>query len=193
MQNHLIFVKINYEKSGNGNGCMDLNDDSSTEDIFRYLKVIHGDDKKNFLQGRPPYTLYFWMKVDECNLMESVTQQLNDVVGMDTSFNVDVTVDVRKRSANGDLKLEQLSKSIDTANEIGRANVAISEKKVKQDDINKYMDLIENLESKALTFEEKLWTQEEKNPALSIFYSKRLVDFNKQFETHKDKLKQLQG
>ena len=64
-------------------------------------------------------------------------------------------------------------------------------KKVKQDDIYKYMDLIENLESKALTFEEKLWTQEEKNPALSIFYSKRLVDFNKQIETYKDKLKQL--
>ena len=145
------------------------------------------------MQGRPPYTLYFWMKVDECNLMESVTQQLNDVVDMDTSFNVNVTVDVRKRSANGDLKLEQLSKSIDTANEIGRANVAISEKKVKQDDINKYMDLIENLESKALTFEEKLWTQEEKNSALSVFYSKRLVDFNKQIKTHKDKLKQLQG
>ena len=55
------------------------------------------------------------------------------------------------------------------------------------------MDLIENLKSKTLTFEEKLWIQEDKNSALSVFYSKRLVDFNKQIETHKDKLKQLQG
>ena len=38
------------------------------------------------------------MKVDECNLMESVTQQLNDVVGIDTSSNLDVTIDVRKRN-----------------------------------------------------------------------------------------------
>ena len=37
---------MNYEKSGNGDGCMDLNDDSSTEDILRHLKVIDGDDKK---------------------------------------------------------------------------------------------------------------------------------------------------
>lgn len=133
------------------------------------------------------------MKVDECNLMESVTQQLNDVVGIDTSSNLDVTVDVRKRNSNGDLKLEQLSKSIDTANEIARANVAISEKKIKQDDIHKYMDLIENLESKILTFEEKLFTQEDKNSSLSVFYSKRLVDFKKQIETYKEKLKQLQG
>ena len=193
MKNYLIFVKMNYEKSGNGDGCMALNSDSSTEDILKQLKVIDGDDKKNFLQGRPPYTLYFWMKVDECNLMESVTQQLNDVVGIDTSSNLDVTVDVRKRNSNGDLKLEQLSKSIDTANEIARANVAISEKKIKQDDIHKYMDLIENLESKILTFEEKLFTQEDKNSSLSVFYSKRLVDFKKQIETYKEKLKQLQG
>ena len=39
------------------------------------------------------------------------------------------------------------------------------------------MDLIENLESKVLTFEEKLWTQEDKNSTLSVFYMKRLVDF----------------
>ena len=88
---------------------------------FKQLKVIDGEDKKNFLQGRPPYTLYFWMKVDESNLMETVTQQLNDAVGIDTSSNVssnvDVKFDVRKRNANGDLKLDQLRKSIDTAND----------------------------------------------------------------------------
>ena len=55
------------------------------------------------------------------------------------------------------------------------------------------MDLIENLESKTWTFEEKLWTQEDKNSTLSVFYSKRFVDFKKQIETHKEKLKQLQG
>ena len=59
MKNYLIFVKMNYEKSGNGDGCLDLDDDSSTEEIFKQLKVIDGEDKKNFLQGRPPYTLYF--------------------------------------------------------------------------------------------------------------------------------------
>ena len=121
MKNYLIFVKMNYKKSGNGDGCLDLDNDSSTEEIFKQLKVIDGEDKKNFLQGRPPYTLYFWMKVDESNLMETVTQQLNDAVGIDTSSNVDVKFDVRKRNADGDLKLDQLRKSIDTANDIAQA------------------------------------------------------------------------
>ena len=96
-------------------------------------------------------------------------------------------VDVRKRSANDDLKLDQLSESIDTANDIARVQITISEK-IKQDDIHKYIDLIENLESKALPFEEKLWTHEDKNSALSVFYSKHLVDFNTQIQTYKDKL-----
>ena len=60
--------------------------------------------------------------------METVTQQLNDAVGIDTSSNVDVKFDVRKRNANGDLKLDQLSKSIDTANDIAWANFTLSEK-----------------------------------------------------------------
>ena len=136
MKNYLIFVKMNYEKSGNGDGCLDLDDDSSTEEIFKQLKVIDGKDKKIFLQGRPPYTLYFWMKVDESNLMETVTQQLNDAVGIDTSSNVssnvDVKFDVRKRNANGDLKLDQLRKSIDTANDIAQANITFSEKKLSR-------------------------------------------------------------
>ena len=51
------------------------------------------------------------------------------------------------------------------------------------------MDLIENLESKALIFEEKLWTQEDKNSSLSVFYSKRLLNFNNQIQAYKDKLK----
>ena len=162
---------------------------------FKQLKVIDGEDKKNFLQGRPPYTLYFWMKVDESNLMETVTQQLNNAVGIDTSSNVssnvDVKFDVRKRNANGDLKLDQLRKPIDTANDIARANITSSEK-IKQDDIHKYMDLIENLESKVLTFEEKLCTQEDKNSTLSVSYMKRLANFDNQIQSYKEKLKQLQ-
>ena len=65
-------------------------------------------------------------------------------------------------------------------------------KKIKQDDIHKYMDLIENLESKVLTFEEKLCTQEDKNSTLSVFYMKRLADFDNQIQSYKEKLKQLQ-
>ena len=53
------------------------------------------------------------------------------------------------------------------------------------------MDLIENLESKVLTFEEKLWTQEDKNSTLSVFYMKRLVDFENKIQYYKDTLKQL--
>ena len=136
MKNYLIFVKMNYEKSGNSDGCLDLKNDSSTEEILKDLKVIDGDDKKFFLQGRPPYTLCFWMKVDESNLMENVTQQLNDAVGIDTSSNVDVKIDVRKCSANGGLKLDQLSKSIDTANDIAQANVTLSERNLSLNEKN---------------------------------------------------------
>ena len=54
------------------------------------------------------------------------------------------------------------------------------------------MDLIENLESKVLTFEEKLCVQEDKNSTLSVFYMKSLAEFDNQIQSYKEKLKQLQ-
>ena len=37
------------------------------------LEVIDGEDKKNFLRGKSPAVLYLWQKVEEADLMKSVT------------------------------------------------------------------------------------------------------------------------
>jgi len=53
LKNDLVYVKTNYEKSGNGEGCF-TNVDDSLE-----FEQIDGSAKKNFLRGRTPATLYF--------------------------------------------------------------------------------------------------------------------------------------
>jgi len=46
---------------------------------------MDGSDKKNFLRGRSPATLYLWQKAEEFDLLDAITQQLDDSVGIDLS------------------------------------------------------------------------------------------------------------
>ena len=81
LKNDFVYVKNNYEKSGNGEGCL-TNVDDSLE-----FEQIEGSAKKNFLRGRSPATLYLWEKAEEFDLLDSVTQQLDDSIGIDLSSN----------------------------------------------------------------------------------------------------------
>ena len=59
LKNDLVFVKNNYEKSGNGEGCH-----TNIDDSFE-VELIDGSAKKNFLRGRSPAILYLWEKAEE--------------------------------------------------------------------------------------------------------------------------------
>jgi len=81
LKNDLVYVKNNYEKSGNGEGCL-----TNIDDSFEF-EQIDGSAKKNFLRGRSPATLYLWEKAEEFDLLDSVTQQLDGAIGIDLSSN----------------------------------------------------------------------------------------------------------
>ena len=102
----------NYEKSGNGDGCIRKVDDSLD------LEQMDGSDKKNFLRGRSLATLYLWQKAEEFNLLDLITQQLDESVGIDLSSS-DGSEYVGKRKVRSEEEtVLKLNRSIERANEI---------------------------------------------------------------------------
>jgi len=91
-------VKNNYEKSSNGEGYIRKVDDSLD------FEQMDGSDKKNFLRGRSPATLYLWQKAEEFDLLDAITQQLDDSVEMDLSSS-DVSECIKKENFEARKKL----------------------------------------------------------------------------------------
>ena len=161
LKNDLVYVKNNYEKSGNGEGCLSKVDDSLD------FEPIDGSEKKNFLRGRSSATLYLWQKAEEFDLLESITQQLDDCVGIDLSSS-DGSEYIGKRKVRSEEEtVLKLKRSIERANEIAEKSLLLSEEKLKHDKIQTCLEKLSNLETHLMTTEGKLCMVDDKTNALA--------------------------
>ena len=83
------------------------------------------------LRGKSPAVLYFWNKIKEHGLTESVTQQLNISITID-SFSLPESSSVstnKKRKMEEDIKMIRLKNSIDKANKIAHKTLKVERKK----------------------------------------------------------------
>ena len=87
MKNELIIVKMNYEKSGNGDGSLreQLTGGVDSEDYEIEQSLHNACDVSNFLAyGQSPALLYLWKKAEEYNFIGVVCQQLSFESSLDT-------------------------------------------------------------------------------------------------------------
>ena len=185
LKNDLVYVKNNYEKSGNGEGCH-TNIDDSFED-----EVIDGSAKKNFLRGRSPAILYLWEKADEFDLLDSVTQQLDDATGIDISSNDGSELTMKRKFQNEEETVMKLKRSIERANEIAEKTLKIKEHKLHNEKINTCSEKISGLETLLMSTEEKLCLIDDKTSPLASLYNRRIKALTDQIEEQKQKLKEL--
>ena len=75
MKSEMMIVKNNWNASGNGEGTLDRLSN----------QLIDANSKKNFLRGRSPAILYLWERSEECDLIETVCQQLDSKSSYDSS------------------------------------------------------------------------------------------------------------
>ena len=115
-----MYVKSNYENSGNGEGCH-----TNIDDSFE-VELIDGSAKKNFLRGRSPAILYLWEKAEEFDLLDSVTQQLDDAIGIDLSSNDGSELTMKRKFHNEEETGMKLNRSIERANEIAEKTLLLS-------------------------------------------------------------------
>ena len=185
LKNDLVFVKNNYEKSGNGEGCH-----TNIDDSFE-VELIDGSAKKNFLRGRSPAILYLWEKAEEFDLLDSVTQQLDDAIGIDLSSN-DGSEHIGKRKFHSEEEtVIKLNRSIERANEIAEESLLLNEHKLQNDKINTCSEKISALETHLMSTEEKLCLIDDKTSALASLYARRIETLTNQIDEQKKKLKEL--
>ena len=86
MKNEVIIVKMNYEKSGNGDGSLREPEVCSDSDEDEVEQSLHNAcDVSNFLSyGQSPACLYLWKKAEEYNFIGVVCQQLSFESSLDT-------------------------------------------------------------------------------------------------------------
>ena len=77
----MVKVITDWEHSGSGHGIInnlvdngDDNEGNTTE--ARVYEFINGDDRKSFLQERPPHVLYLWHIAYTYDILHTVRQQL---------------------------------------------------------------------------------------------------------------------
>ena len=106
--------------------------DGSDDDADKEMEIFDGSDKKNFLIGGSPAVLYLWNKVEEHDLMESVTQQLSTTTAIDSLSSLDsISVSsIRKRKMIEESRMDILKVSIDEANKIERKTFEIEKQKI---------------------------------------------------------------
>ena len=88
LKNDLVVVKSRYEISGNGDGTVSRTQVESNKNEDRNdpveLELINANDRRNFLNGKSPATLYLWEKAEEYGLLTSVCQQLDPSSAVDS-------------------------------------------------------------------------------------------------------------
>ena len=198
LKNMLVTVKGDWEKSGNGDGCVKIEEGDDESSTYDKLEVIDGEDKKNFLRGKSPAVLYLWQKVEEADLMNSVTQMLDASVGIDTASAPNSNKKHKKSDDDG--RLEKLSASIDNANKIAAETnkiaaetLTLSKKKLEQDEVHKLMEIIANLKVQLMTAEEKLIMQSNKSSPLAKFYLEKVNALKKEILERENYLTSVKG
>ena len=193
LKNDLLLVKSNWERSGNGDGCLEnLKVDEESEELVTEIQQVDRDDKQNFLNpGKNSATLYLWVKSDEHNLLFSVVQELDPSVRIDSSTNNDNSW--RKRKAEDEAKMNKLTHSIDKANTIAEENLSISKMRMKQDAIHRRMDEISLLRTQMMETEEKLCMQADKSSPIATLYTTRLRELTAELKVNTDELNNLKN
>jgi len=76
----LNIMKINYDKSGQGEGGMNPGTNDNQDD---YVPGGANDDRQNFLGQNPPTVLYLWEKLDHHDMYHTLMQKLDGDVALD--------------------------------------------------------------------------------------------------------------
>ena len=179
LKNDLVYVKNNYEKSGNGEGCH-----TNIDDSFE-VELIDGSAKKKILRGRSPAILYLWEKAEECDLLDSVTQQLDDAIGIDLSSNDGSEFTMKRKFHNEEETVMKLNRSIERANEIAEKTLFLNEHKLQNDKIKTSSEKISALETLLMSAEEKLCLIDDKTSALASLYARRIDTLTNQIDEQK--------
>ena len=153
--------------------------------------MIDGSAKKNFLRGRSPAILYLWEKADEFDLLDSVTQQLDDATGIDISSNDGSELTMKRKFQNEEETVMKLNRSIERANEIAEKTLKIKEHKLHNEKINTCSEKISGLETLLMSTEGKLCLIDDKTSPLASLYNRRIKALTDQIEEQKQKLKEL--
>ena len=115
-----------------------------------------------------------WQKAEEFDLLDSITQQLDESVGIDLSSS-DGSEYVGKRKVRSEEEtVLKLNRSIERANEIAEKSLLLSEEKLKHDKIQTCLEKVSNSETHIMTTEEKLCMVDDKTNALAHLYSTRI-------------------
>ena len=109
LKNGLLFVKANFEKSGNGDGALckvSKGSEVDDEDEDEYEMIENGNDVGNFLNGMTSAVLCLWMKADEYQLLNTVCQKLPEEVGFDTASRREKTGGKKKGNDSEEKKVK---------------------------------------------------------------------------------------
>ena len=135
--------------------------------------------------------MYLWEKADEFDLLDSVTQQLDDATGIDISSNDGSELTMKRKFQNEEETVMKLNRSIERANEIAEKTLLLNEHKLQNEKINTCSDKISGLETLLMSTEEKLCLIEDKTSALASLYARRIETLTNQIDEQKQKLKEL--
>ena len=152
---------------------------------------MDGSDKKNFLRGRSPATLYLWQKAEEFDLLDAITQQLDDSVGIDLSSSDECEYIGKRTFRSEEESVLKLNRSIEKANEIAEKSLLLSEEKLKHDKIQTCLKKVSNLETHLMTTEEKLCMVDDKTNALAHLYTTRIETLTAKIDEQNYFLKEL--
>ena len=125
-----------------------------------------------------------WQKAEEFDLLDAITQQLDDSVGIDLSSS-DGSEYIGKKIRSEEETVLKLNRSIEKANEIAEKSLLLSEEKLKHDKIQSSLEKVSNLETHLMTTEESLCMLDDKTNALAYLYSNRIETLTAQIDEQK--------